>query len=111
MNHAATAKIVSDPWILDYSASGSHGVVMVRVGGQIMKHCSGSRGVILCTTGITMVPKANTKSSQRQQACAIAAHASKICATRNYRKGLRKRSKNKRKKHHEILHHVLPPPS
>ena len=64
-----------------------------------MKHCCGSYGVIRCTTGIAMVPKANTTSSQRQKSCAIAAHASQIFATRNYRKGARKRSRNNRKKH------------
>ena len=109
MKHVATAKIVSDPWIPDYPATGSHGVVMVRVRGQIMKHCSGSRGLILCTTGIAMVPKAKTTSSQRQKACDIAAHASQICATNNYRKGVRKRYNKKRKKHHESLHLVLSP--
>ena len=46
MKDVSTANIFSDPWILDYYAAGSHGVVRVRVGGQIMKHCSGSRGVI-----------------------------------------------------------------
>ena len=83
---------------------------MVRVGGNRMKHYSCSRGVILCTTGIEMVPKANTTLSQIQQSCAIAAHASQICVTRNYRKGLMKRSDKKRKKHHKSLHHVLSPP-
>ena len=76
MKDAATAEIVSDTWMIYYSASGSHEEVMVRVGGKIMKHCSGSRGVILCTTVIEMVPKANTTLSQIQQSCDIAAHAS-----------------------------------
>ena len=74
MNHAATAEIVSDPWILDYSAAGSPGVVRVRVGVQIMKYCSGYCGVIRCTTGISMVPKAKTTSSQRHKSCDIATH-------------------------------------
>ena len=46
MKHVATAEIVSDPWIIDYSADGSHGLVRVRVGGHKMKHCSVSRGLI-----------------------------------------------------------------
>ena len=74
-----------------------------------MKHCSGYRGVIRCTTGIEMVQKAKTTSIQSQQDCAIFTYASQICATRKYRKGLRKRSKKKRKEDNESLHHVLSP--
>ena len=75
-----------------------------------MKHCSVSHEVIRFKTGIEMVPKSKTTSSQRQKACAIVAHSSQSFETSNYRKGLRKRSNNKRKKHHESLHHVLSPP-
>ena len=76
-----------------------------------MKYCSGYCGVIRCTTGISMVPKAKTTLSQRQKACDIAAHASQRCANNNCRKGVRKRSNKKREIHHESLQHVLPPTS